>query len=110
LQSAQFDRNEALEIKKQLQDELDMNRFDKKKFQEQIDKDGKTILDLQRQCREMERILLRKHPDSVSALIGKLHFLFQFLFFVLNLFIIFVIILLFICFTCSCIENIEKFK
>lgn len=33
------------------------------------ERDAKTILDLQRQCKEMERILMRKHPDSVSALI-----------------------------------------
>lgn len=52
-----------------LQAELDENRVDKKKFQEITERDSKTIQDLQRQCREMERILMRKHPDSVSALI-----------------------------------------
>lgn len=48
---------------------MDENRVDKKKFQEITERDSKTIQDLQRQCKEMERILMRKHPDSVSALI-----------------------------------------
>lgn len=52
-----------------MQSELDESRVDKKKYQEVNDRDAKTIQDLQRQCREMERILMRKHPDSVSALI-----------------------------------------
>jgi hypothetical protein len=58
-----------VEIQKILQKELEENRVDKKKFQEITERDSKTILDLQRQCKEMERILMRKHPDSVSALI-----------------------------------------
>jgi hypothetical protein len=48
---------------------LDESRQDRKKYQEQTEKDVKQIQDLQRQCKEMERILMRKHPDSVSALI-----------------------------------------
>ncbi|XP_054726973.1 centrosomal protein of 162 kDa isoform X1 [Anastrepha obliqua] len=69
LQTARADRNEALELQKSLQSELDESRQEKKRTQELKDKDAKTIQDLQRQCREMERILMRKHPDSVSALI-----------------------------------------
>lgn len=69
LQAAKQDRESSNEIAKILQQELDINRVDKKKFQEISDRDAKTIQDLQRQCREMERILMRKHPDSVSALI-----------------------------------------
>lgn len=69
LQTARSDRAEALELQKVIQKELDESRSDKKKIAEQNDKDAKTIQDLHRQCKEMERILIRKHPDSVSALI-----------------------------------------
>ncbi|XP_065078228.1 centrosomal protein of 162 kDa-like isoform X1 [Ochlerotatus camptorhynchus] len=69
LQSARSDRDAALELQKILQSELEESRREKKRYQELNEKDTKTIQDLQRQCREMERILMRKHPDSVSALI-----------------------------------------
>lgn len=69
LQSAKQDRESTNEIARILQQELDENRVDRKKYQEISSRDSKTIQDLQRQCREMERILMRKHPDSVSALI-----------------------------------------
>ncbi|XP_058835865.1 centrosomal protein of 162 kDa [Topomyia yanbarensis] len=69
LQSARSDRDAALELQKILQSELEESRREKKRYQELNEKDAKTIQDLQRQCREMERILMRKHPDSVSALI-----------------------------------------
>lgn len=69
LQSAKQDRESSNEIARILQQELDENRVDRKKFQDISDRDSKNIQDLQRQCREMERILMRKHPDSVSALI-----------------------------------------
>lgn len=69
LHTAKQDRESVNEIAKILQQEIDENRVDRKKFQEISERDSKTIQDLQRQCREMERILMRKHPDSVSALI-----------------------------------------
>lgn len=69
VQTARNDRAEALELQKVLQKELDESRADRKKITDQSDKDAKTIQDLHRQCKEMERILMRKHPDSVSALI-----------------------------------------
>ncbi|XP_037931925.1 centrosomal protein of 162 kDa-like [Teleopsis dalmanni] len=69
LKAARNDRSEALELQKALQTELEETRQDKKRAQELKEKDTKVIQDLQRQCREMERILMRKHPDSVSALI-----------------------------------------
>lgn len=71
LQSARSDRDAALELQKILQSELEESRRDRKRYQELNEKDTRTIQDLQRQCREMERILMRKHPDSVSALIGE---------------------------------------
>lgn len=69
LSTARSDRIEALEIQKTLQQELDENRVEKKKTQEENVQSSKTIQDLQRQCKEMERILMRKQPDSVSGLI-----------------------------------------
>lgn len=50
--------------------ELNKERNDRKNFKIIHEKDASVIQDLQRQCREMEMILKRKHPDSVSALIG----------------------------------------
>ncbi|GBP50620.1 Centrosomal protein of 162 kDa [Eumeta japonica] len=49
--------------------ELNRERNDRKNLTIQRDKDVNVIQDLQRQCKEMEMILKRKHPDSVSALI-----------------------------------------
>ncbi|XP_050069774.1 centrosomal protein of 162 kDa [Anopheles maculipalpis] len=69
LQSARCDRDSAIELQKILQSELDESRKEKKKLQDSSEKDSKIIQDLQRQCREMERILMRKNPDSISALI-----------------------------------------
>ncbi|XP_049286798.1 uncharacterized protein LOC125765548 isoform X2 [Anopheles funestus] len=69
LQSARCDRDSAIELQKILQSELDESRKEKKNLQDSGEKDTKTIQDLQRQCREMERILMRKNPDSISALI-----------------------------------------
>lgn len=40
-----------------------------KKLKDQVIIDNKNIMDLNRQVREMERILKKKNPDSVSALI-----------------------------------------
>lgn len=50
--------------------ELNKERNERKNFKVVHDKDAAVIQDLQRQCKEMEMILKRKHPDSVSALIG----------------------------------------
>lgn len=69
LSTARMDRIEAMEIQKTLQQELDENRIEKKKTHEENVQYSKTIQDLQRQCKEMERILMRKQPDSVSGLI-----------------------------------------
>jgi hypothetical protein len=69
LKNMKQDLDSANEISRILQQEIDENRVDRKKFQDISERDAKIILDLQRQCKEMERILMRKHPDSVSALI-----------------------------------------
>ncbi|CAG9564613.1 unnamed protein product [Danaus chrysippus] len=49
--------------------ELNKARDDRRQLVIQRDKDAIVIQDLQRQVKEMEMILKRKHPDSVSALI-----------------------------------------
>ncbi|XP_058063510.1 myosin-13 [Anopheles bellator] len=69
LKLARSDRNFALELQNLLQAELDDARIDKKRLQDCNEKGTKTIQDLQRQCREMERILMRKNPDSIYGLI-----------------------------------------
>ncbi|XP_017768606.1 PREDICTED: centrosomal protein of 162 kDa [Nicrophorus vespilloides] len=48
---------------------LEVERLQVKNLKMQCEKDAKSILDLNRQIKEMERIIARKHPDSVSALI-----------------------------------------
>lgn len=67
-------RNSELKTSKQnetsLMAELIKERNERKNIAIQRDKDALVIQDLQRQVKEMEMILKRKHPDSVSALIG----------------------------------------
>ncbi|XP_070135366.1 centrosomal protein of 162 kDa isoform X2 [Drosophila bipectinata] len=69
LQAARRDRSEALQLQKSLRAELEEAQQERRRTGEGKEKDARVIQDLQRQCREMERILMRKHPDSVSALI-----------------------------------------
>ncbi|XP_039499916.1 centrosomal protein of 162 kDa [Drosophila santomea] len=69
LQAARRDRGEALQMQRSLREELEEAHQERRRTGEGKEKDSRAIQDLQRQCREMERILMRKHPDSVSALI-----------------------------------------
>ncbi|XP_017009127.2 centrosomal protein of 162 kDa [Drosophila takahashii] len=69
LQAARRDRGEAIQLQRSLREELEEAHQERRRTGEGKEKDGRVIQDLQRQCREMERILMRKHPDSVSALI-----------------------------------------
>lgn len=66
-------RNNELKIIKEnetkLLAELNKERNCRKSLTVQHEKDVSIIQDLQRQVKEMEMILKRKHPDSVSALI-----------------------------------------
>ncbi|KAL7744767.1 hypothetical protein ACLKA6_007068 [Drosophila palustris] len=71
LQSARRDRDEAVQLERSLRAELEEAQQDRRQAADVKEKDARLIQDLQRQCREMERILMRKYPDSVSALIGK---------------------------------------
>lgn len=70
LQAARKDRTEALEVQAMLQRELDTSRIEKRRVCEESESNQRQILDLQRQCKEMERILARKNPDTMKALIG----------------------------------------
>lgn len=58
------------ESERNLMAELNKERNERKNLTIRHDKDAAVIQDLQRQVKEMELILKRKHPDSVSALIG----------------------------------------
>lgn len=71
LQSARRDRDEAIQLERSLRAELEEAQQERRHAADGKEKDARIIQDLQRQCREMERILMRKHPDSVSALIGE---------------------------------------
>lgn len=77
LQSARKDRADALELQKTLQREVDQSRMEKEKAVEKAESNSRQILDLQRQCKEMERIMMRKNPDSVSGLISKRDLLYR---------------------------------
>lgn len=70
LQAARKDRAEAQELQATLQRELDTLRNEKKRACDEVDSNARQILDLQRQCREMERILARKNPDAIQSLLG----------------------------------------
>lgn len=76
-------KNSELKSSKQneqsLMAELSKERNERKNITIQRDKEATVIQDLQRQVKEMELILKRKHPDSVSALIGRENFHFYLL-------------------------------
>ncbi|XP_050682257.1 centrosomal protein of 162 kDa isoform X1 [Leptidea sinapis] len=59
----------ATENEKRVLSDLYKERNERKNLTVQHEKDVTVIQDLQRQVKEMEMILKRKHPDSVSALI-----------------------------------------
>lgn len=72
----QYDnRNAELKLIKENENkllaELNKERNERKNLTIRQHKDATVIQDLQRQVKEMEQILKRKHPDSVSALIGE---------------------------------------
>lgn len=71
LQAARKDRAEAIDMQKLLQRELDENREAKKKLTGENETNAKKILDLQRQCKEMERIIARKNPSAMASILCK---------------------------------------
>lgn len=72
LQAARKDRFEAIEIQKKVQRELEISRDEKRRVIKDSDLNARQIMDLQRQCKEMERILVRKNPDAIQILLGKI--------------------------------------
>lgn len=72
LQAARKDRYEAIEIQKKMQRELEISRDEKRRVTKDSDSNARQIMDLQRQCKEMERILARKNPDAIQILLGKI--------------------------------------
>lgn len=69
LTGVQSQRDKLLESEQGLNKLLEIEKLQVKTLKTQTEKDAKCILDLNRQIKEMERIIARKHPDSVSALI-----------------------------------------
>ncbi|CAG9865114.1 unnamed protein product [Phyllotreta striolata] len=62
-------KDKLIENEANLHKLLEMEKQQNKNVKVQNEKDSKCIQDLNRQIKEMERIIARKHPDSVSALI-----------------------------------------
>lgn len=73
LQAARKDRADAIEVQAMLQRELETARDDKRRAHEEVESNGRQIMDLKRQCKEMERIMARKNPDAMQMLLGKRH-------------------------------------
>lgn len=69
LQNAQQQKEKLLDNEANISKLLELEKTQVKNLKQQLEKDSKCILDLNRQIKEMERIIARKHPDSVSALI-----------------------------------------
>ncbi|KYB26175.1 Centrosomal protein of 162 kDa-like Protein [Tribolium castaneum] len=65
----QSEKDKLLENENNLNKLLEIEKLQSKSLKLQNEKDAKCIQDLNRQIKEMERIIARKHPDSVSALI-----------------------------------------
>lgn len=72
IESSKLDKSQVELNETKMKQELAYLKDDKRNLLLQSSKDKITIQDLQRQCKEMEGILSRKHPDSVSALIGNI--------------------------------------
>ncbi|XP_030760510.1 centrosomal protein of 162 kDa [Sitophilus oryzae] len=69
LLNAQQVKSKLIENEINLNKLLEIEKLQTKSLKLQNEKDSKCIQDLNRQIKEMERIIARKHPDSVSALI-----------------------------------------
>ncbi|KAL1494165.1 hypothetical protein ABEB36_009809 [Hypothenemus hampei] len=69
LVTVQETKTKLLENEINLNKLLEMEKEQSKQLRLQNEKSVKCIQDLNRQIKEMERIIARKHPDSVSALI-----------------------------------------
>lgn len=75
LQAARRDRADALEVQSVLRRDLERSQTERRRATEEFESNSRQIMDLQRQCKEMERILARKNPDALQMLLGKSFFL-----------------------------------
>ncbi|KAJ8951557.1 hypothetical protein NQ318_020432 [Aromia moschata] len=69
LLNLQKNKEKLLENEVNLNKLLEIEKLQSKSLKLQNEKDARCIQDLNRQIKEMERIIARKHPDSVSSLI-----------------------------------------
>ncbi|VEN35067.1 unnamed protein product [Callosobruchus maculatus] len=69
LLNLQQTKDKLLQNENNLNKLLEIEKLQSKSLKLQNEKDARCIQDLNRQIKEMERIIARKHPDSVSALI-----------------------------------------
>lgn len=89
LQAARKDRADALEVQAILQRDLEKSQHERRRATEEVDSNSRQIMDLQRQCKEMERILARKNPDAMQMLLGKndfSHFIYSFMLYISHCF------------------------
>lgn len=70
LQAARKDRADALEVQAMLQRDLERSQTERRRATDEFESNTRQIMDLQRQCKEMERILARKNPDALQMLLG----------------------------------------
>lgn len=72
LQTLRKDRADALEVQAVLRRDLERSQTERRRATEEVESNSRQIMDLQRQCKEMERILARKNPDALQMLLGKI--------------------------------------
>lgn len=70
LQAARKDRADAIEVQSVLRRDLERSQTERRRVTEEFESNSRQIMDLQRQCKEMERILARKNPDALQMLLG----------------------------------------
>lgn len=70
LETSKHEYTQLISQVSRMKEETERLQADKQNLTLQNNKDKICILDLQRQCKEMEGVMSRRHPDSVSALIG----------------------------------------
>lgn len=76
LQAARKDRADAIEVQSVLQRDLERSQTERRRATEEFESNTRQIMDLQRQCKEMERILARKNPDALQLLLGNIQQMF----------------------------------
>lgn len=70
LEASRKDRTTSIELQAVLQRDLERSQTERRRATEEVESNSRQIMDLQRQCKEMERILARKNPDALHMLLG----------------------------------------